>query len=180
MTDLFSRLVEMGCAIYQFDVAEMIDPCSLWEFPNGWRPLAEVGVTLPEMVTVLSDTATIFVSDVTVDGFAPTAVASGFQIEGNVDLDLLFADVNDVPPKGAVSSNFDIRVVAREAEYVCAQITSRFTAVCNEMAVDFESVTMFDLYVNPSGLDVLLQRTVVNSRNNDTHLPVFNNARPPQ
>ena len=42
------------------------------------------------------------------------------------------------------------------------------------------SVTMFDLYVNPSGLDVLLQRTVVNPRNNDTPLPVFNNARPPQ
>ena len=41
-------------------------------------------------------------------------------------------------------------------------------------------MTMFDLYVNPSGLDVLLQRTVVNPRNNDTPLPVFNNARPPQ
>ena len=107
-------------------------------------------------------------------------MASGFQIEGNVDLEHLFVGVNDVLPKGAVSSSSDICVVAREVEYVCAQITSRFTAVCNEMAVDFESVTMFDLYVNPSGLDVLLQRTVVTPRNNDTPLPVFNNARPPQ
>lgn len=59
-------------------------------------------------------------------------------------------------------------------------MTSWFTAVCNEITVDFESVTMFNFYMNPGGLDVLLQRTVVTPRNSDTPLPVFNNARPLQ
>ena len=68
----------------------------------------------------------------------------------------------------------------REVEYACAQITSRFTAVCNEITVDFESMTVLELYMNPGGLDVLLQRTVVTSRDNDAPLPVCNNARPPQ
>ena len=39
---------------------------------------------------------------------------------------------------------------------------------------------MLDLYMKPGGLDVLLQRTVVTSRDNDAPLPVCNNARPPQ
>lgn len=178
MTDLFNRLVKMGCAIYQFDVAEMIDPSSLWEFPNGWRPLAEVSMTLPEMVTVLTDTATIFVSDVAVDFFAPTAVASGFQIDGNTNLDRLFIGLGDRAPEGAFNHYSDSRILGRKSEYLCAQMTSRFTAMCNEEIVDFESVTVFDLYLNPEGLDVLLQRTVVAPRNSNTPLPAFNDARP--
>jgi len=67
-----------------------------------------------------------------------------------------------------------------EVEYVCAHMTSWFTAVCNEITVDFESATMFNFYMNPGWLDVLLQRTVVTPRNSDTPLPVFNNARPLQ
>lgn len=59
-------------------------------------------------------------------------------------------------------------------------MTSRPTAVCNEITVDFESMTVLDLYMNPGELDVLLQRTVVTSRDNYAPLPVFNNARPPQ
>jgi len=41
-------------------------------------------------------------------------------------------------------------------------------------------MTVLDLYMKPGGLDVLLQRTVVTSRDNDAPLPVCNNARPPQ
>lgn len=59
-------------------------------------------------------------------------------------------------------------------------MTSRPSAVCNETTVDFESATVFDLYMKPGGLDVLLQRTVVTSRDNDAPLSVCNNARPPQ
>ena len=178
MTDLLSRLVEMDCVTYQFDVAEMIDTTSLWVFPNGWRPLAEVGVTLPGTVTVLSDTATIFVSDMAVDGFAPTAVALGFQIAGNTNLDRLFIGLVDRTPEGATNHRTDSRVVVQESEYICAQMKSQFTAVCNEEIVDFESVTVFDLYINPEGLDVLLQRTVVASRSSNAPLPRFNQARP--
>ena len=178
MTDLFSRLVEMGCAIYQFDVAEMIEPSTLWDFPTGWRHLTELGVKLPETVTVLSDAATIFVSNMAVDGFAPTAVASGFQIAGNANLDRLFIGLGDRAPEGATKHHTDSRVVVQEPEYICAQMKSQFTAVCNENIVDFESVTMFDLYINPEGLDVLLQRTVVAPRNSNTPLPRFNQARP--
>lgn len=72
----------------------------------------------------------------------------------------------------------DSRVVVKEPEYMCAQMKSQFTAVCNEEIVDFESVTVFDLYINPEGLDVLLQRTVVASRNSNTPFPRFNQARP--
>jgi|GEM_PF-182806 hypothetical protein len=178
MTDLLSRLVEMDCVTYQFDVAEMIDTTSLWVFPNGWRPLAEVGVTLPGTVTVLSDTATIFVSDMAVDGFAPTAVALGFQIAGNTNLDRLFIGLVDRTPEGATNHRTDSRVVVQESEYICAQMKSQFTAVCNEEIVDFESVTVFDLYINPEGLDVLLQRTVVAPRSSNAPLPRFNQARP--
>ena len=72
----------------------------------------------------------------------------------------------------------DSRVVVQESEYMCAQMKSQFTAVCNEEIVDFESVTVFDLYINPEGLDVLLQRTVVAPRNSNAPLPRFNQARP--
>ena len=61
---------------------------------------------------------------------------------------------------------------------MCAQMKSQFTAVRNEEIVDFESVTVLDLYIRPERLDVLLQRTVVASRNSNTLLPRFNQARP--
>ena len=55
----------------------------------------------------------------------------------------------------------DSRVVVKEPEYMCAQMKSQFTAVCNEEIVDFESVTVFDVHVNSDGSDLLLRRTVV-------------------
>ena len=54
---------------------------------------------------------------------------------------------------------------------------SQFTAVRNEEIVDFESVTVLDLYIRPERLDVLLQRTVVASRNSNALFPRFNQAR---
>ena len=176
MTDIFSRLAEMSCATYQFDVDEIIDTTSLWDFPNGWRSLAEVSVTSPEMVA-LSDTATIFVSDVAVDGFAPTAFASRFQIDVNTNLDRLLIGLGD-KASGVNHHTIDSCVVVQESVYLYVQMKSQFTAACNEEIVDFESVTAFDLYINPEGLDVLLQRTVVARRNSSTPLPRFNQARP--
>lgn len=60
---------------------------------------------------------------------------------------------------------------------MCAQTKSQFTAVRNEEIVDFESVTVLDLYIRPERLDVLLQRTVVASRNSNALFPRFNQAR---
>ena len=60
---------------------------------------------------------------------------------------------------------------------MCAQMKSQFTAVRNEEIVDFESVTVLDLYIRPERLDVLLQRTVVASRNSNALFPRFNQAR---
>ena len=55
----------------------------------------------------------------------------------------------------------DSRVVVQESEYMCAQMKSQFTAVCNEEIVDFESVVVFDVHVTPGGSDALLRRTAV-------------------
>ena len=60
---------------------------------------------------------------------------------------------------------------------MCAQMKSQFTAVRNEEIVDFESVTVLDLYIRPERLDVLLQRTVMASRNSNALFPRFNQAR---
>lgn len=60
---------------------------------------------------------------------------------------------------------------------MCAQMKSQFTAVRNEEIVDFESVTVLDLYIRPERLDVLLQRTVIASRNSNALFPRFNQAR---
>ena len=49
----------------------------------------------------------------------------------------------------------DSRVVARESEYLCAQMASHITAVHNEENVDFESVVVFDVHVTPGGSDAL-------------------------
>ena len=113
-----------------------------------------------------------------VNGFAPATVASEFDIDGNVNLDRLTIVLRDSTPEGAVNHYTDSRVVARESEYPRVQMASHITAVRNEEIVDFESVVVFDLYIKPEGLDVLVQRTVVAPRNSDTPSPRFNQARP--
>ena len=113
-----------------------------------------------------------------VNGFAPATVASEFGIDGNVNLDRLTIVLHDSTPEGAVNHYADSRVVARESEYPRVQMASHITAVRNEEIVDFESVVVFDLYIKPEGLDVLVQRTVVAPRNSDTPSPRFNQARP--
>ena len=113
-----------------------------------------------------------------VNGFAPATVASEFDIDGNVNLDRLTIVLRDSTPEGAVNHYTDSRVVARESEYPRVQMASHITAVRNEEIVDFESVVVFDLYIKPEGLDVLVQRTMVAPRNSDTPSPRFNQARP--
>lgn len=90
-----------------------------------------------------------------VNGFAPATVASDFDIGGNVNLDRLTIVLRDSAPEGAVNHYTDSRVVARESEYLCAQIASHITAVRNEEIVDFESVVVFDVHVTPGGSDAL-------------------------
>ena len=113
-----------------------------------------------------------------VNGFTPATVASEFGIDGNANLDRLTIVLRDSTPEGAINHYTDSRIAARESEYLCAQISSHITAVCNGEIVDFESVVVFDLYIKPEGLDVLVQRTVVAPRNSDTPSPRFNQARP--
>ena len=96
-----------------------------------------------------------------INGFVPAAMASEFDIDGNVNLDRLTIVLSDSAPEGAVNHYTDSRAVARESEYLCAQMASQFTVVRNEEIVDFESVTVFDVHVNPDGLDLLLRLTVV-------------------
>lgn len=96
-----------------------------------------------------------------VNGFAPATVASEFDIDGNVNLDRLTIVLRDSTPEGAINHYTDSRIAARESEYLCAQMSSHITAVCNEEIVDFESVTVFDVHVNSDGSDLLLRRTVV-------------------
>ncbi len=113
-----------------------------------------------------------------INGFVPAAMASDFDIGGNVNLDRLTIVLRDSTPEGAINHYTDSRIAARESEYLCAQMSSHITAVCNEEIVDFEPVVVFDLYIKPEGLDVLVQRTVVAPRNSDTPSPRFNQARP--
>ena len=96
-----------------------------------------------------------------VNGFAPATVASEFDIDGNANLDRLTIVLSDSAPEGAVNHSTDSRVVARESEYLCAQIASHFTAMSKEGIVDFESVVVFDVHVTPGGSDALLRRTAV-------------------
>ena len=96
-----------------------------------------------------------------VNGFAPATVASEFGIDGNVNLTRVPVGISDRAPEGAVNHYTDSRIAARESEYLCAQMSSHITAVCNEEIVDFESVVAFDVHVTPGGPDVLLRRTVV-------------------
>ena len=96
-----------------------------------------------------------------INGFVPAAMASDFDIGGNVNLDRLTIVLSDSAPEGAVNHSTDSRVVARESEYLCAQIASHFTAMSKEGIVDFESVVVFDVHVTPGGSDALLRRTTV-------------------
>ena len=67
-----------------------------------------------------------------INGFVPAAMASEFDIDGNVNLDRLTIVLSDSAPEGAVNHSTDSRVVARESEYLCAQIASHFTAMSKE------------------------------------------------
>lgn len=96
-----------------------------------------------------------------INGFVPAAMASEFDIDGNVNLDRFTIVLSDSAPEGAVNHYTDSRAVARESEYLCTQMASQFTVVRNEEIVDFESVTVFDVHVNPDGSDLLLRLTVV-------------------
>lgn len=96
-----------------------------------------------------------------INGFVPAAMASEFDIDGNVNLDRLTIVLSDSASEGAVNHSTDSRVVARESEYLCAQMASHFTAMSKEGIVDFESVVVFDVHVTPGGPDVLLRQTVV-------------------
>jgi len=112
MTDMLIRLVELGCNVYQFDVVEMIRLESLLELLSEWRPSIELNIELSELTITLTNAAMLSANNATVDGCAPTAFVSAFQIEGNVDLDNLLAGVNEILPEVAVNNNFDSRVVS--------------------------------------------------------------------
>ena len=112
MTDMLIRLVELGCHVYQFDVVEMIRLESLLELLSEWRPSIELNIELSELTITLTNAAMLSANNATVDGCAPTAFVSAFQIEGNVDLDDLLAGVNEIIPEVAANNNFDSRVVS--------------------------------------------------------------------
>lgn len=112
MTDMLIRLVELGCHVYQFDVVEMIRLESLLELLSEWRPSIQLNIELSELTITLTNAAMLSANNATVDGCAPTAFVSAFQIEGNVDLDDLLAGVNEILPEVAVNNNFDSRVVS--------------------------------------------------------------------
>ena len=112
MTDMLIRLVELGCHVYQFDVVEMIRPESLLELLSEWRPSIKLNIELSELIITLTNAAMLSANNATVDGCAPTAFVSAFQIEGNVDLDDLLAGVNEIIPEVAANNNFDSRVVS--------------------------------------------------------------------
>lgn len=122
--DVFTRLALSDCSVYMFDVAEMIKPESLWILPDGWLPLSEVEIVLPEMIEMLAMKNTIFVSNSVIDSFSPIAVASGFQIEGDFDANKLFADAGDRLPADAVKQNTETCILVQDLEYVCARIVS--------------------------------------------------------
>ena len=112
MTDMLIRLVELGCHVYQFDVVEMIRLESLLELLSEWWPSIELNIELSELTITLTNAAMLSANNATVDGCAPTAFVSAFQIEGHVDLDDLLAGVNEILPEVAVNNNFDSRVVS--------------------------------------------------------------------
>lgn len=113
-------------------------------------------------VSACFETNNSLINDGTVvNGFAPATVASEFDIDGNVNLDRLTIVLRDSTPEGAVNHYTDSRAVARESEYLCAQIASHSTAMSKEGIVDFESVVVFDVHVTPGGSDALLRRTAV-------------------
>ena len=81
MTDMLIRLVELGYHVYQFDVVEMIRLESLLELLSEWRPSIELNIELSELTITLTNAAMLSANNATVDGCAPTAFVSAFQIE---------------------------------------------------------------------------------------------------
>jgi len=112
MTGMLIRLVELGCHVYKFDVVETICPESLLKLLPEWPPFIELNIELSELTITLTNAVMLSANNATVDGCAPTAFVSAFQIEGNVDLDNLLAGVNEILPEVAVNNNFDSRVVS--------------------------------------------------------------------
>lgn len=62
------------------------------------RLFIELDIELSELTITLTNAAMLSANNATVDGCAPTAFVSAFQIEGNVDLDDLLAGVNEILP----------------------------------------------------------------------------------
>lgn len=113
-------------------------------------------------VSAYFETNNSHINDGTViNGFAPAAMASEFDIDGNVNLNRLTIVLSDSAPDGAVNHYTDSRVAARASEYLCSQMASQFTVVRDEEIVDFESVVVFDVHVTPGGSDAQLRRTAV-------------------
>ena len=108
-----------------------------------------------------------------INGFVPAAMASEFDIDGNVNLDRLTIVLSDSAPEGAVNHSTDSRVVARESEYLCAQMASHFTAMSNEESVDFEPVAVFDVHVTPWWVGCTAETYCGGLRNSDILLPIF-------
>ncbi len=182
-SDLFSRLAHIGCQCIQFDVAEMITPESLWQFPVGWKQVSHNNndtAALFEMITTGADNCIIFVSKATSDKFAPTAVASVFQVAGPIDPSRLFSDLQDIFPQEAINEHTESDVLINEPDYTLAHILSTFSAPVAAQVIDFQSKTVFDLYQIKYNHFILLQRTIIAPQHTSIPLPVFNDARPPE
>ncbi|WP_445446292.1 hypothetical protein ACTRLV_10260 [Corynebacterium durum] len=93
-------------------MVETICPESLLKLLPEWPPFIELNIELSELTITLTNAVMLSANNATVDGCAPTAFVSAFQIEGNVDLDNLLAGVNEILPEVAVNNNFDSRVVS--------------------------------------------------------------------
>jgi hypothetical protein len=178
--DIFTRLTDMGCNVTPFDVAEMIEPRSLWELPLGWRQLLPERQKLPEIVVALAQSHTIFVSPQSFQNFSPTAIASAFRIEGDIDASNLFAGLKDPLPDHAINEHMEARLLVYEPEYICAELRAQFTAEHDGKVMDFESITLYDLYFVTQGSHILLQRTIVTPLDDPALTPLFSDARPPQ
>lgn len=177
--DLFSRLEYLGCERIQFDVAEMIAPESLWQLPADWEQLPSNELLL-DFITKFANTCIIFVSETIIDGFAPTAIASAFRINGMIDTEYLFTDLQDKLLEGTLNEHVESRLLLHKPEYTCVQTLSMFSVPFAEQVLDFQSRTVFDLYYIEQGQYILLQRTVIAPQKANIPLPVFNDARPPE
>lgn len=168
---IFTKLMDMECNVAPFDAAEKIAPGSLWELPLGWRQL------LPELGATLAHSHTIFVSPQSFQNFSPTAVASAFRIEGDIDASNLFAGLKDQPSDHAINEQVKAKLLVYEPEYICAELRAQFTAEHDGKVMDFESITLYDLYFVPQGSHILLQRTLITPLDDSALTPLFSDAR---